>query len=95
MKQSVLFDKFALVEVIEVGVLHGHSAGDSLAGFKSDHASQEVKAIFIQVLSVLREWNAFPFRESWLEIGEFKGVFPVILVWGALHLEDLENLVDF
>ena len=39
--------------------------------------------------------NPFEFRECLLEVGELVDVGPVVWGWGAVELEDFEDLVDF
>lgn len=40
-------------------------------------------------------WDASEAREGWFEVRELEGIWPVVLVWGAKHLEYFEDLVDF
>jgi hypothetical protein len=76
-------------------MLHSHSARNSFVRFKSNHASKQIKSVFIEVLGVLRKRNALPFGESGLEIWEFKGSSPIGFVWCTLNLENLEYLINF
>lgn len=66
---SEVLSELALVEIVEVGVLHGHAAGDTFVGLKSYHTGEEIEAVLIQVLGVLRHRNSLPLGESGLEIG--------------------------
>ena len=68
-RPSEVLRELALVEIVEVGVLHGHAAGDTFVGLESDHAGEEIDAVLIQVLGVLRHRNSLPLGESGLEIG--------------------------
>ena len=44
---------------------------------------------------MLRHGQPSELRESSLEVRQFEGVRPVVLVGSAEHLEDLEDLVNF
>ena len=50
---SVVLGEFSLVKVIEVGVLHGHAAGDALVWLQGHHASQKIQTVLIQILRML------------------------------------------
>lgn len=76
-------------------MLHSHSARNSLVGFQSYHTLQKIKTIFVQVLGVRGHGDTLPLREGGLEVWQFESSWPVILVRSTLHLEDLEDLVDF
>lgn len=64
-------------------------------GLQSNHTLQQIKTILVQVLSVGGHRDTLPLREGSFEVWQFECSWPVILIRGTLHLEDLEDLVDF
>ena len=76
-------------------MLHRHSAGDSLVRLQSHHACQEIQAVLIQILRMLRQRNALPFWERGLEVWQLESSGPVGFTGSTLNLEDLEYLIDF
>ena len=43
---------------------------------------------------MLRHRDSLPLREGGFEIRQFEGGGPVALIWSALNLEDLEDLIN-
>lgn len=91
---SVVLGELALVQIVEVRMLHGHAARYPLVRFQRHHAREQVQSILLQVLSVLRHRNALPLGERRFEVRQLQSRRPVRLIRCPLHLEDFEYLVD-
>ncbi len=87
------FGELALVQIIEVRVLHGHATWYPFVRFKSHHACEQIEAVLVQILRVLWQRDALPLGESGLEVGQLERCRPVRLVGSPLNLEYLEDLV--
>ena len=92
---SVVLRQLALVEVVEVGMLHRHAARNPLVRLQRHSARQQVQPVLVQVLRVLRQGQTLPLGEGGLEVRQLQRCGPVALIRGALDLEDFEYLVDF
>lgn len=76
-------------------MLEGSEGGYASVGVEGDEAGKQVHLQLVQGGRVLNHWHAAELREGRFEVIELEGVRPVILVRGAQHLEDFEDLIDF
>lgn len=91
---SEVLGELALVQIVEVRVLHCHAARYPFVGLERHHARKQVQSVLLKVLRVLRHRDPLPLRERRLEVRQLEGRRPVCLIRCPLYLEDFENLVD-
>ena len=84
-------------QLVEEGMSESLFDADSLDGVKCNHLEHEVQSLCIEVLEELCRIDGSELGEGLLVVWQLQNAGPheVLLSWGSVELEDLEDLVDF
>ena len=93
--ESTWFCKFSFIECIEVRVVNCLQSRYTFVWIKCHQSRQEVYLKLIQCWCMLTHRHASELGERRLEVWQFEGVGPVILIGCAKYFENLKNLINF